>query len=309
MERRGARVRDLGLLSVQIDLGAGRRGVDMGPSALRIAGLKEALEGMGLRVHELGRVQAPDPEAQAPGEPGARFLDPILQVCVEGRERILAALELGHFPLVLGGDHSLSMGTAGAVADHYRRQGASIGLLWVDAHADMNTPETTPSGNIHGMSLAVLTGRGAKPLLELLDACPAVEPRHVVVLGARELDPEERQAVEALGVRVITMSEVDERGVAPCIAEALARVTDGTAGFHLSFDLDALDPGVAPGVGTPVAGGFTYREAHLICEKAAGSGKLLGFELVELNPVLDTRNETARVGVRLVESALGKTIL
>jgi arginase len=301
--------REVGLLSVQIDLGAGRRGVDMGPSALRIAGLREALERMGLKIRELGRIHAPDPEAQAAGEPGARYLEPILEVCAAGRERILAALADGCFPLILGGDHSLSMGTAGAVADHYRRQGAPIGLLWVDAHADMNTPETTPSGNIHGMSLAVLTGRGAPALLSLMDAVPAVDPRHVVILGARELDPQERISVEALGVRVMSMSEVDERGVAACVSEALARVTAGTAGFHVSFDLDALDPAVAPGVGTPVAGGFTYREAHLICEKVAGSGQLLGFELVELNPVLDARNETARVGVRLVESALGKTIL
>lgn len=303
------RIREIGLLSVQIDLGAGRRGVDMGPSALRIAGLKEAIEHMGHGVRELGRIHAPDPEAQAEGAPGARFLEPIEAVCREGRTRILTALEDGCFPLVLGGDHSLSMGTAGAVADHYRRQGASIGLLWVDAHADMNTPQTTPSGNIHGMSLAVLTGRGAPSLLGLMDAVPAVDPKRVVILGARELDSQERVAVEALGVRVMTMSEVDERGVASCVAEAFARVTDGTAGFHLSLDLDALDPSIAPGVGTPVAGGFTYREAHLICEKAAGSGALLGFELVELNPVLDTQNETAKVGVRLVESALGKTIL
>jgi arginase len=210
---------------------------------------------------------------------------------------------------VLGGDHSLTMGTGMAVADHYRSRGESIGLLWIDAHTDMNSPDITPSGNIHGMSLSVLTGTGAASLLALGDATPAIDPRRVAVIGAREIDGREQAAVREAGIRVFTMSEVDERGLTACVNEAIERVSDGTAGFHVSFDLDALDPMVAPGVGTPVEGGFTYREAHLICEKAARSGRLLGFELVELNPVLDSRNRTAQVGLRLIESALGKTIL
>jgi arginase len=302
-------LRELALLSVSMDLGAGRRGVDMGPSALRIAGLSEAVRGLGYTLREVGTVHASEPESTPEGGPTARYLSEITRVCRRSRELLLGALAHGAFPLVLGGDHSLTIGTAGAVADFHRAQGAPIGLLWVDAHTDMNTPEITPSGNIHGMSLGVLTGRGASSLLELADACPAVDPRHVVVLGAREIDPLEREAVRAAGIRVFTMAEVDERGLAACMDEALLRMTDGTAGFHVSFDLDALDPSVAPGVGTPVPGGFTHREGHLICEKVASSGKLLGFELVELNPVHDVQNRTAQVGLKLIESALGKTIL
>ncbi len=305
----GTTPREVGLLSVSLDLGAGRRGVDMGPSALRIAGVTEAVEALGCRLREVGTVHAPGPEGLSVGASGARFLDEIVRVCSRSRELLMEALEAGAFPLVLGGDHSLTMGTAAAVADHYRARGEAIGLLWVDAHTDMNTPEITPSGNIHGMSLSVLTGRGAPELLALAAGTPAVDPRHVAVIGARQIDPREQEAVRDAGIRVFTMSEVDERGLTACVNEAIARVSDGTAGFHVSFDLDALDPMVAPGVGTPVEGGFTYREAHLICEKVARSGHLVGFELVELNPVLDARNRTAQVGLRLIESALGKTIL
>lgn len=307
------------ILSVSLDLGAGRRGVDMGPSALRIAGVAEAVAALGARVMEAGTVHAPGPESSPEGEPGARYLEGIVAVCREARDRVGQALSRGAFPLVLGGDHSLTIGTGAAVAAHHRARGEGIGLLWIDAHGDMNRPETSPSGNIHGMSLAVLTGQGHPALLDVAaggdgsggsaHTGPMVDPRHVAIVGARELDRREREAVRAAGVRVYTMSEIDERGLAACMDEAVARVTRGTAGVHVSFDLDALDPKVAPGVGTPVPGGFTYREAHLICEKVAASGGLLGFELVELNPVLDSGNETARVGVRLIESALGKTIL
>ncbi len=195
------------------------------------------------------------------------------------------------------------------MARHYRRRGDSIGVIWVDAHADMNTPETTPSGNIHGMSLAVLMGHGDARLVRLAGEEPTVRPEHVSILGARELDEGEKRRIRELGVRVFTMTEVDERGVGVCMDEALERATGGTAGFHLSFDLDALDPGVAPGVGTPVQGGLTYREAHLVCEKAARSGGLVSLEVVELNPVLDDRNHTARLAVGLVASALGQRIL
>ncbi len=188
-------------------------------------------------------------------------------------------------------------------------QGESIGLIWVDAHADMNTPGTTPSGNVHGMSLAVLLGRGHEALTALSGEGPALRPENVTVMGARELDPGERALVAELGVRVFTMSEIDERGIAACMDEALGRATAGTAGFHLSFDLDALDPREAPGVGTPVQGGLTYREGHLVCEKAAGSERIVSLELVELNPVLDDRNHTARLAVGLLASALGQSIL
>jgi arginase len=305
--------RDVALLSVSIDLGAGRRGVDMGPSALRIAGLDAALEALGCRVHEVGTVNAPEPELSDPGESRARFLREITQVTRTSRELLLRAMgePPGPFPLILGGDHSLSMGTVAAVADHHRARGETIGLIWVDAHTDMNTPESTPSGNIHGMSLSVLTGSGPGELLGVAASRPVVEPEHVCVIGARDIDPPERDQVRASGIRVFTMSEIDERGIAECVDEAVARAGRGagTAGIHCSFDLDAIDPMVAPGVGTPVPGGIDFREAHLVCEKLARSGELVGFELVELNPVLDLGNRTALLGVGLIESALGKRIL
>ena len=298
--------RDIALVSVSIDLGAGRRGVDMGPSALRIAGITRELESIGHRVTEFGTITAGGLETTEAGESALRFLDEIEKVVGRTREAVRAGLESGCFPLVLGGDHSLSIGSVAAVTEHYRRRDQSVGVIWVDAHADMNRPRTTPSGNIHGMSLAVLLGDGHPRLTRRL---PSVKPENATVLGARELDAGERKLISELGVRVFTMSEIDERGVAACMDEALERANAGTAGFHLSLDLDALDPRVAPGVGTPVQGGLTYREGHLVCEKAARSGRLLSLEVVELNPVLDDRNHTAVLAVGLVTSALGKTIL
>jgi arginase len=301
--------RDVALVSVSIDLGAGCRGVDMGPSALRIAGITAAIESLGRVVKEIGTVTAGGFETTDEGEAGARFLEEIVSVAGRVGEMVRSGIEQGCLPLILGGDHSLSVGSVGAVAEHYRALGEAIGLIWVDAHADMNRPETTPSGNVHGMSLAVLLGRGHPSLVEISGAAPAVRAENVSVLGARELDSGEKALLSELGVRVFTMSEIDERGVGVCMEEALERANDGTCGFHLSFDLDVLDPRVAPGVGTPVQGGLTYREGHLVCEKAARSGKLLSLEVVELNPVLDDRNHTAHRAVGLVASALGKSIL
>ncbi|MDT8340122.1 MAG: arginase [Longimicrobiales bacterium] len=301
---------DIAVISVSIDLGAGRRGVDMGPSALRLAGLNRRLEALGHAVREVGTVNAGDPEVTASGDARLRFLNEILQVCRESYRRVEEALERACFPLVLGGDHSISIGTVPAVADHYRKRGGRIGLLWVDAHTDMNTHETTPSGNIHGMSLAALAGLGPESLTRIMQGeSPAVDPRNICVLGARDIDEAEKEVVRASGIRVFTMSEVDERGIAVCMDEALERLNDGTVGFHLSYDLDALDPMIAPGVGTPVPGGLTYREAHLVCEKIARSGTLRSMEVVEVNPVLDVRNGTAGMAVDLVTSALGKAIL
>ncbi len=297
------------VVAVSIDLGAGRRGVDMGPSALRIAGLGKTLESLGYTVREGGTVYAEGPETTTLGETRLRFRDEILEVAVESHDLVRKALAQGCFPLILGGDHSLSIGTAAAVAGHYRDLGKDIGLIWVDAHTDMNTPETTPSGNIHGMSLAVLTGHGPKELVEVGGHVPAVRPENVCIIGARDIDEEEKEVVREAGVRVFTMSEIDEKGMPRCMDEAIERATDGTAGFHLSYDVDGLDPMVAPGVGTPVAGGFTYREGHLVVEKAHRSGKMLGLEIVEVNPVLDAGNRTAQMAVGLVASALGKTIL
>ncbi len=314
--------RTVSVLSVSMDLGAGRRGVDMGPSALRLADLVARIQALGYELREAGTVHAPEPEIGEFGDARARFLPEVLTVCREAGERVAAALDAGTLPLVLGGDHSLTMGTAAAVARHHRRLGQRAGLIWVDAHTDMNIPRTSPSGNVHGMSLAVLTGRGPESLLEMVGggageggsegggpAGPCFAPEHVSVLGAREIDEEERVAVREAGIRVFTMSEIDERGLAPCVEEAIQRATVGTAGVYVSFDLDVVDPMTAPGVGTPVPGGLNYREAHLICEKLASSEALLGFELVELNPVLDLGNRTAQLGVGLVESALGKRIL
>lgn len=301
--------RDVAMVSVQIDLGAGRRGVDMGPSALRIAGITAAVESLGYTVREVGTITAGGFETATSGDARLRFLDEIVDVAERTHACVSQGLEQACLPLILGGDHSLAMGTVSAVARHHRARGERIGVIWVDAHADMNRPETTPSGNIHGMSLAALLGHGHPRLTALSGGEPAVVPDNVTVLGARELDDGEKGLIRDLDVRIITMSEIDERGIGPCIDEAVERALDGTAGFHLSFDLDALDPREAPGVGTPVQGGLTYREGHLVCEKAAESDGLLGLEVVELNPVLDDRNHTARMGVGLVASALGRSIL
>jgi arginase len=255
-------------------------------------------------------VNARDPEITHLGETRLRYLDEITEVCRDTYRLVKDALEHGCFPLLLGGDHSLTIGSGSAMADHYREEGQSIGVLWVDAHTDMNTPETTPSGNIHGMSLAVLAGRGPEALTSLMGGqTPAVDPKNICVIGARDIDEEEKAVVREAGIRVFTMTEVDERGISACVDEALERLNDGTAGFHLSYDLDGLDPRIAPGVGTPVPGGLTYREGHLVCEKIARSGTMLSMEVVEVNPVLDIRNGTAEMAVELVASALGKAIL
>lgn len=302
----GEAPRDVALISVSIDLGAGRRGVDMGPSALRIADIAGRVESAGRNVREAGSVTAGGFETTDAGDASLRFADEVARVAARTRFLVARALERGQMPLALGGDHSLSIGSVGGAADHFRERRKRIGVLWVDAHADMNRPETTPSGNIHGMSLAILMGKGPR---RLAGPFPAVAPANVCVLAARELDPGERRLIGELGVRVFTMSEIDARGAAPCVDEALERVCDGTAGFHFSLDLDALDPRFAPGVGTPVPGGLTNREAHLVCEKAARAGLMTSMDVVELNPVLDHRNDTAVLAADLVASAMGKTIL
>lgn len=259
-------------------------------------------------VHEVGTVTAHDPETIRVGDPSARFATEITEVSLRVRALVTEGLTQGCLPLILGGDHSIAMGSVPAVAHYYRaREDAPIGLIWIDAHTDMNTPETSPSGNVHGMPLAALLGYGKEVLGAL--ASSGVRAEHVSILGVRSVDGPERQLVKSSGVRVFTMSEVDERGVAACMNEAIARATAGTAGFHLSLDLDSIDPMVAPGVGTPVQGGLTFREAHLACEKVAKSRRLLGLEVVELNPVLDVENRTAQLAVGLITSALGKTIL
>ncbi len=301
--------KSVAVISVHMDLGAGRRGVDMGPSAIRLAGLAPGLEQVGWRVQERGSVMVREPEFARQGSENARYLKEVLDVCVRLRDETEAALEKRSLPVILGGDHSIAMGSVSGVARHFRKRKREIGIIWIDAHTDMNLPDTSPSGNIHGMPLSHLLGHGLPALRKLSGTRAAVKPENVALLGIRSVDRRERQLVRSSGVRAYTMSEIDERGLATCMREAIGRVTDGTAGFHLSFDLDGVDPRYAPGVGTAVPGGLTYREAHLICEAVARSKKLLSMDMVELNPTLDEQNITGKLAVELILSALGKTIL
>lgn len=299
---------DISITNVHLDLGAGRRGTDMGPSAIHVAGLVPKLKTLGHSVADVDAIEASTFEAAEAGNPRARFLTEIERTCALLAHRVEQQVERGRFPLVLGGDHSQAIGTISGLARAYRKRGERIGVVWVDAHTDMNTPETSMSGNIHGMPLAALLGYGSKELVSIAGGEPALLASDVAVIGARDVDASETSIVARSGVRVYTMSELDERGTSVCVNEALERVTRETAGVHLSFDLDGVDPQDAPGVGTPVPGGLTLRESHLICEKAARR-RLLGMEMVELNPTLDVRNKTGELAVWLILSALGKTIL
>ncbi len=281
----------------------------MGPSAMRVARLGDRLGEIGWRIRERGSVSVRAPESVKMGRRNARYLTEVVDVCTRLRDETGSMLEKGCLPVILGGDHSIAMGSASGVSRFYREQGEKIGIVWVDAHTDMNLPETSPSGNVHGMPLSHLIGQGIPALRRLAGPKPAVDPKNVALLGIRSVDKNERKVVKASGVRAYTMTEIDERGLATCVKEALAIANDGTAGFHLSFDLDGVDPRYAPGVGTAVEGGLTYREAHLICEAVARTRKLLSMDMVELNPTLDERNVTAELGVELILSALGKTIL
>ncbi len=301
--------RRVAVTNVHLDLGAGRRGTDMGPSAIHVAGLVPELEKLGYDVARVRSLGTTSHEATPVGDATARFLPEIATMCAQVRDGVTLDLTEGAFPLVLGGDHSQAIGTIAALSAWHRAQGRRIGVIWVDAHTDMNSPGSSPSGNIHGMPLAVLLGVGHPDLLALCGDVPALDPRDVVVIGARDVDAGERALVKELGVRVYSMQELDDRGTNVCVREAIDRVTTGTAGVHLSFDLDGVDPSGAPGVGTPVPGGLSVRESHLICESAARTGKLLGMEMVELNPTLDQANQTGRLAVWLIASALGKSIL
>jgi arginase len=298
----------IAISNVHLDLGAGRRGTDMGPSAMHVAGLVPRLRELG---HEIVDVEAlgSSQEQGDPGAPNARFLQVIHRICSRLADRVEANVRNGVFPLVLGGDHSQAIGTISGMARAWRSSGRRLGVFWVDAHTDMNTPDSSPSGNIHGMPLATLLGRGAPELVAIAGEQPALHPEDVVVFGARDVDAAESAVVRDLGVRVYTMSELDQRGTALCAAEALAHVRRFTDGVHLSFDLDGVDPTDAPGVGTPVPGGLSLRESHLLCELLNQSGCVVGMEMVELNPTLDERNRTGQLAVWLILSALGKNIL
>jgi len=297
------------IIGVPMDLGAGRRGVDMGPSVIRIAGLNQALARLGYEVADAGNVHVHPPEAMEEINPRARYLREIVAAVEELAAMVESCLEEGALPVILGGDHSIAIGSASGVASYYRKRGEKIGIIWLDAHTDINTPETSPSGNIHGMPLACLLGHGARQLTEVAGFAPKVLPEHTVIIGARSVDPGERDLLRRLEVRVFTMSELDERGIGAVIEEAIEIASRGTAGFHMTIDMDFLDPFYAPGVGTPERGGATYREGHLAMEKLADSGRLLSVEVTEVNPLLDTVNQTAQLAVELILSALGKKIV
>lgn len=303
------RDRPIDLHGVALDLGGARRGTDMGPSAMRIAGVAEAISALGYRVVDCGDVDVESRERSPLGENQAKFLPQIARSCEDLRRKVRASLAAGSLPIVLGGDHSIAIGTIAGVAGHYREREQELGLLWIDAHADMNTPASSPTGNVHGMPLGVTLGMGPEELVQLGGFAPKVQPDKVALIGVRDLDDTERELVARSGVKVFTMMEVDRLGMSRVAEEALAVVTAGTAGFHVSLDLDGIDPTVAPGVGTPVQGGLSFRETHLLLELAAESQAMLALEIVELNPILDHRNATAEVAVGAVQSALGRRIL
>lgn len=303
-------IKDIAIIGAPLDLGAGRRGVDMGPSAVRVAGLGTRLTALGYHVSDLGNIPVAQPEAvDDAGWIKARFLSQIADAC-EGLANMVGwAMADGRMPLVLGGDHSIAVGTVTGVSKFFRDAGKKIGVLWVDAHADMNTPESSPSGNVHGMPLACCVGVGPDALTKISGFAPKVDAENVALVGIRNVDMPERGVVRDAHVRAFTMRDIDERGMRAVMDEAIAIASNGTAGFHLSLDMDFVDPAYAPGVGTPVRGGATYREAHLAMEVICDSGRMVSMEVVEVNPVIDEVNRTADLAVELILSAMGKKIL
>src|SRR5271167_649274 len=297
------------IIGVPMDLGQSRRGVDMGPSALRVAGLQARLKHLGHQVEDIGNISVKQPEEMSYGEKRAKYMAEIAETCKDLAEAVQKSLEENYFPLILGGDHSIATGAASGVSSFFRKEKKDIGYIWLDAHGDMNTPESSPSGNVHGMPLASIMGYGPPELTGLAGIKPMIEPRNVTLVGIRDLDSKERRLVKESGVHVFTMRDIDERGMREVMAEALRFASDDTAGIAVSLDMDFVDPSDAPGVGTPVRGGVTYREAHLALEMIADAKLLVSFELVEINPVIDLHNTTALLGVELILSGLGKKIL
>ncbi len=293
------------VIGVPMDLGADRRGVDIGSSAIRYAGLNDQLLRLGYEVLDVGNIVVPQPESQPIGNTRLKYLEPILKVSEELADIVTSALETKEFPLVLGGDHSIALGSITGITRVYK----DISVIWIDAHADFNTEETTPSGNIHGMILAALAGIGNSQLTDIGGWAPKLDPKKIILVGARDLDRGEREFLRSHHVHVFTMSDIDKRGISNVMQEALSLAGKASDGIHLSLDMDALDPVHAPGVGTPVRGGLTYREAHMIMELIAEFGHLIGMDVVEVNPILDRENATAMLAVELVMSALGKRII
>src|SRR5450432_3034522 len=301
--------RKIRVIGVPLDLGQSRRGVDMGPSAVHVAGLEARLEALGHEVEDGGNVPVAIPEQKKEGDTHAKYLKEITATCTKHAELVFKTLEAGKVPLSLGGDHSMAAGTVSGVAEFYRQQKQRVGLIWIDAHSDINTPDTSPSGNVHGMPLAALLGLGPSELGNIYNFSPKVKPENCVLFGVRDIDAAERANILRAGIHVFTMRDIDERGIRSLMEEALWIVGKGTAGYHVSLDMDWVDPEDAPGVGTPVRGGATYREAHLAMEIIADRGGMLSFEIVEINPILDEKNRTAELAVELTASAFGKKIL
>lgn len=297
------------IIGVPLDLGASRRGTDAGPSAVRVAGLSRSLEKLGYKVTVESDIAVPTMETRQPESRKARFKNEILEVCRSLAAETLSTLDAGHIPLVIGGDHSIAMGTIAGVSAHFRQQDAEIGLIWFDAHGDMNLPGTSPSGNIHGMPLAHVLGHGDHDLANILGQCPAVKPENVVLIGIRDIDDNEREFIRESGITAFTMSDIDELGMTHVCRETLSIVNADTAGFHISFDVDGCDPSVIPGSGTLVPGGVSFREAHQLLENCASTGRMTSMEVVELNPFLDQANVSAERAVALIQSAFGRSIL
>jgi arginase len=301
--------RKIRVMGVPLDLGQSRRGVDMGPSAMRVAGLEARLEALGHVVEDAGNIAVVQPEQKKGGDPRAKYLKEITASCTKLGEMVVKALEAGEVPLTLGGDHSIAVGSVSGVSEFHRRRNQKIGLIWLDAHSDINTPDTSPSGNVHGMPLAAIMGLGPAELAGIFGFCPKVAPENCVIVGVRDIDVIEKENIRRAGIEIFTMRDIDERGMRTIIEEALRVAGRGTAGYHVSLDMDWVDPEDAPGVGTPVRGGATYREAHLAMEIISDHGRMLSFEVVEVNPVIDEHNRTADLAVELASSVFGKKFL
>jgi arginase len=297
------------IIGVPMDLGASRRGVDMGPSALRVAGLQARIKQLGHQVEDIGNISVKQPEEMSYGEKRAKYLEEIADACKDLATIVEKTLDETMMPVVLGGDHSIAAGSLSGVASYFKKKEKKIGLIWLDAHGDINTPESSPSGNVHGMPLATAMGYGAAELVELQGFKPKVEPQNISLVGIRDLDSQEKKLAKKSGVHVFTMRDIDERGMREVMSDALKYAMDDTDGISVSLDMDFVDPSDAPGVGTPVRGGVTYREAHLAMEMLADTEAMVSLEVVEINPVIDEHNRTALLGVELVLSGLGKKIL
>ncbi len=302
-------VQKVGILGVPLGYGAGMAGVDMGPAALRVARLTDRIAQLGYQVEDRGDLHVERPRAPAQPNDKLKYLPEISKACEQVAANVQSILQAGELPIILGGDHSIAIGSISGVAAHCRERDQTLGLIWFDAHADMNVPETTPSGNIHGMPLSALLGYGAPALTHIAGFAPKLDPRFCAHVGARDIDRGERELIRKLGMRFFTMREVDERGMSACMDEAIAIASQASGGYAVTFDVDALDPTDAPGSGTLVRGGLTYRESHLALEKIAEAGGMCSLEIVEINTALDINNKTAELGVELILSALGKTIL